>query len=79
MNEIILVKDLTNKNGLPSTPYQLVNNIKPNIKHFRVFGCPGIFKRYEISEGDGNKIFITKAEYTYQKLFNDYSELEHEQ
>ena len=28
---------------------------------------------------DGNKFFVTKAEYIYQKLFNDYSDLDQEQ
>ena len=29
----------------------MVNNIKTNVRHFRVFGYPSIFKRYEMSEG----------------------------
>ena len=28
----------------------MANNIKPNVWHFRILGCPSIFKRYEISE-----------------------------
>ena len=28
---------------------------------------------------DGNKLFVTKAEYVYQKSFNNYSEMEREQ
>ena len=38
------------QNGLPCTPYQLMNNSKPNVRHYHVFGCPAIFKRYEISD-----------------------------
>ena len=28
----------------------MATNNKPNVQHFRVFGCPAIFKRYEISD-----------------------------
>ena len=48
-HDVIPVKDLTDKYGLPSTIYQMVNNIKPSVRQFRVFGCPSIFKRYEIT------------------------------
>ena len=52
----IPVRDQQDKNGLPCTPYQLINNQKPNVRHYRVFGCPAIFKRYEISDsGKGIK------------------------
>ena len=26
------------------------NNSKPKVRHYRVFGCPAIFKKYEISD-----------------------------
>ena len=42
----------------------MVNDIKPNVRHFRVFGCPSIFKRYEISEG-GKR---TKNKYVQQGI-----------
>ena len=49
--DLIPVRDLQDtKNGLPCTPYQLINNCNPNVRHYRVFGCPTIFKRYEISD-----------------------------
>ena len=67
INDLIPIKDLTDKNGLPSTPYQLVNNIKPNVKHLRVFGCPGIFKRYETSE-EGKRM---KNKYIQQGIRNN--------
>ena len=61
--DLIPVRDLQDtKNGLPCTPYQLINNCKPNVRHYRVFGCPTIFKRYEISDS-GKRIknkYITR-------------------
>ena len=63
IHDVIPVEDLTDKLGLPCTPYQMVNGIKPNVRHFRVFGCPSIFKRYEISEG-GKR---TKNKYIQQR------------
>ena len=30
-------------------------------------------------KSDGNKLFVIKAQYIYQKLFNNYSEMEQEQ
>ena len=33
------------------TPYAtMATNGKPPVKHFRVFGCPAIFKRYVIND-----------------------------
>ena len=43
------------KNGLPCTPYQLVNDRKASVRQYRVFGCPAIFKRYEIND-NGKRI-----------------------
>ena len=61
---MIPVKDLHDKNGLPCTPYQLINNQKPCVRHYRVFGCPAIFKRYEVSDS-GKRI---RNEYIQQGI-----------
>ena len=50
MLDVIPVRYLHDKNGRPCTPYQLINNQKPNVRVYRVFGCPAIFKRYEVSD-----------------------------
>ena len=46
----MLIKEVIDKHGSQNTPYALVTNRKPHIKHFRVFGCPVVFKRYLINE-----------------------------
>ena len=33
IHDVIPVKDLHDKNGLPCTPYQLINNQKPSVRH----------------------------------------------
>ena len=48
--DIIPVRDLFDDDGIPTTPYFLVTGQKPAGKHFRVFGCPAVFKRYEVSD-----------------------------
>ena len=45
-------------------PYQLINNQKPNVRVYRVFGCPAIFKRYEVSDS-GKRI---KKKYIQQGI-----------
>ena len=44
--DVIPVKELYDSDGLPAIPYQLSSYSKPNIRHYRVFGGPAIFKRY---------------------------------
>ena len=58
------MKDLYDNDGLPTTPYQLATNRKPYVRHFRGFGCPAIFKRYEVSD-QGKRI---KNKYIQQGL-----------
>ena len=55
IHDVIPVRDLLDENGLPTTPYYLATGRKPAVKHFRVFGCPAVFKRYEVSS-DGKRI-----------------------
>ena len=64
IHDVNPVRDLQDKNGLPCTPYQLIINQKPNVRHYRVFGCPTIFKRYEVS-GSGKRI---ENKYTQQGI-----------
>ena len=40
-------KNVTDINGIPTTPYQFSYQRKPSLANFRVFGCPTFFKRYE--------------------------------
>ena len=49
IHDVIPIKDLKDASGLPTTPYFLGTNTKPNVRHFRVFGCPAIFKKYDFS------------------------------
>ena len=55
IHDVIPVRNLLDENGLPTTPYYLATGRKPAVKHFRVFGCPAVFKRYEVSS-DGKRI-----------------------
>ena len=60
---VIPVKDLNNKHGFPTTPYAIATNRKPSFKHFRVFGCPAIFKSYVINDKGKTKknIYLTRS------------------
>ena len=64
IHDVIPVRDLNDETGLPCTPYQLVNRRKPSVRQYRVFGCPAIFKRYEVSQG-GKR---TKNKYVQQGI-----------
>ena len=44
IHDILPVRDLYDTEGLPTTLYFLATNRKPTVKHFKVFGCPAIFK-----------------------------------
>ena len=55
IHDVIPIKDLFDDNGSPTTPYFLASGQKPAVKHFRVFGCPAIFNRYEVSD-DGKRV-----------------------
>ena len=56
------MKDLHDQKGFPTSPFFLATKRKPSIKNFRTFGCPAIFKRYEISK-EGKRV---KNKYTQQ-------------
>ena len=64
IHDVIPVRDLNDETGLSCTPYQLVNQRKPSVRQYRVFGCPAIFKRYEVSQG-GKR---TKNKYVQQGI-----------
>ncbi len=51
IHDVIPVRELLDQRGLPCTVYQLINNSKPNVRHYCVFGCLTIFKRYKIITG----------------------------
>ena len=44
------------------TPYYVATNRKHTVKHFKVFGCPAVFKQYETYE----KGKVIKNKYTQQ-------------
>ena len=50
VHSVIPFKDLTDSKGLPTTPHFLLSWAKPNVKHFWVFGCPAVFKKYKFSD-----------------------------
>ncbi len=43
IHNAIPVKDLNDKYGFPTTPYEMETRRKPAEEHFKVFGCPAIF------------------------------------
>ena len=50
VHDVIPVRDLFDADGLPAAHHQMSTGRKPIVRHFRIFGCPAIFKRYEISD-----------------------------
>ena len=55
MHDMIPIRDLTDEEGRPTIPYYKAFNKKPNVQQFKIFGCPAVFKRFEISK-DGKRI-----------------------
>ena len=55
MHDVIPVRDLTDDAGRPTIPYIKAFGKKPYVQHFKTFGCPAVFKRFEISK-DGKRI-----------------------
>ncbi len=68
IHDTIPVRELLDQNGLPCTLYQLINNSKPNVRHYHVFGCPAIFKRFEISDS-GKRV---KNKYIQQGIIEEF-------
>ena len=64
VHDVIPVRDLFDADGLPTTPHQMATGRKPIVRHFRVYDCPAIFKRYEIS----NKGTRIKNKYLQQGI-----------
>ena len=48
-------KNLCNKEGNPSTPYEIFSNEKPRIAHLHVFGFPDVFKKWTITNHIGDQ------------------------
>jgi hypothetical protein len=46
---VLPLKDLVTIDGVITTPYELFVGSKPQVSHFRVFGCPCIAKKWTIS------------------------------
>ena len=44
IHDITPAKDLCDKNGLTTTPYFLLSGFKLNVDHFKILGCPTVFK-----------------------------------
>ena len=68
---MIPIKDLVDNQGLPTTPCYLLSGSKPNVKQFRVFGYPAVFKKYEFS----NKGKRTKDKFSQQGIRGVFVEL----
>lgn len=49
IHDVIPVRNLVDEEGKPTTPYYLAFKRHPKVSHFRVFGCPAVFKKYEVS------------------------------
>ncbi len=64
IHDVLPVQNLLDKDGHPTIPYYLATSRKPAVKHFRVFGCPAVFKQYEVSES-GKRV---KNKYTQQGM-----------
>ena len=64
IHDIMPIKNLLDSHGKPTTPYYLAFNRHPKASHFRVFGCPAVFKRYEVSK-EGKRI---QNKYTQQGM-----------
>ena len=62
IHDILPVRELFDADGFPTTPYDLATNRNPSSKHFKIFGCPAIFKQYETYE----KGKVVKNKYTQQ-------------
>ena len=70
VHDMITVKDLVDNQGLPTTRYYLLSGSKPNIKQFRVFGCPAVIKKYEFSD-KGKR---TKDKFSQQGITGNHSD-----
>ena len=46
VHDIIPVRDLYDKNGVSTSPYEMVSGEIPILRHLRVFRYPSIFNRY---------------------------------
>lgn len=52
IHNVLPVKNLTKKDGTPTTPYELFHGKTPKISHYRVFGCPMIYKKNQKDKWD---------------------------
>ena len=48
---VILIKDLINKDGDPTTPFKLVIGTKPSVSNFCVLFCPHVVQKYTTHVG----------------------------
>ena len=64
VHDIMPIRNLIDKEGKPTTPHYLAFKRQPKVAHFKVFGCPAVFKRYEVSI-DGKR---TNNKYTQQGM-----------
>ena len=49
IHDVTPVGDLKDGTGSPTTPYFLATKLKSHVRHFRVFGCPALFKKHDFS------------------------------
>ena len=50
IHDFIHLKSLLDDEGNPTTPFYLATGQKPAMKHFHIFGCPAVFKCYEVTD-----------------------------
>ncbi len=58
--DVCPAKNVTDINGIPTTPYQFSYHCKPSLANFLVFGCPTFFKCYKPTIH--NKIITNKQQ-----------------
>ena len=42
---VLLIKDIINEDGDPTTPHKLATGTKPSMSHLRVLFCPGVVRK----------------------------------
>ena len=61
IHDIMPIRNLINDYGMPTTPHYMAFQRLPKASHFRVFGCPAVFKRYKVSK-EGKRIINKYAQ-----------------
>ena len=65
---VIPVRNLVDEEGKPTTPYYMAFKRHPKVSHFRVFGCPAVFKRYKVS-AEGKRTVNKSMQQGMRRIF----------